>query len=67
MAAKSSGGSGRGRGRGDEQVPLKKLRREDKALHPSWEAKKSMEEKERAARIPSAGKISYSKSLILDS
>ena len=41
--------------RGDEQAPLKKLRREDKALHPSWEAKKRMKEKEPAAIIPSAG------------
>ena len=42
--------------RGDEQPPLKKPRREDKALHPSWEAKKRMKEKEPAAIIPSAGK-----------
>ena len=56
MVAKSSGGSGRGRERGDGRPPLKKPRRDDKALHPSWEAKKKMKEKEPAAIIPSAGK-----------
>lgn len=54
IAAKS--GSGGGGERVDSQPPLKKPRREDKALHPSWEAKKRMKEKESAAIIPPAGK-----------
>ena len=37
IAAKSGGGA-------DGQPPLKKPRREDKTLHPSWQAKKKMEE-----------------------
>ena len=49
IAAKSGGGA-------DGQPPLKKSRREDKALHPSWQAKKKMKEKESAAIIPPAGK-----------
>jgi hypothetical protein len=58
IAAKSGGGGGtRGEGeRVDGQPPLKKPRREDKALHPSWEAKKRMKEKESAAIVPPAGK-----------
>ena len=51
IAAKTGGGDKRVGG----QPPLKKPRREDKALHPSWEAKKRMKEKESAAIIPSAG------------
>lgn len=43
-------------GRGDGQSPLKKSRREDKPLHPSWEAKRKMKKKESAAIIPPAGK-----------
>ncbi|KAF9648027.1 Bud-site selection protein [Thelephora ganbajun] len=54
IAVKSGGGSGGGRM--DGQPLLKKPRREDKALHPSWEAKKKMKEKESAAIIPPAGK-----------
>ena len=53
ITAKSGGGGGE---RVDGQPPLKKPRREDKALHPSWEAKKRMKEKESAAIIPPAGK-----------
>ena len=49
-------GRGDGGGKGDDQSPLKKLRREDKSLHPSWEAKKRMKKKESAAITPSAGK-----------
>jgi len=50
--------SGRGgeAGRVDGQSSLKKPRREDKALHPSWEAKKRMKEKESAAIVPPVGK-----------
>ena len=39
-------------GRADGQPPLKKSRREDKALHPPWQAKKM---EEFAATIPPAG------------
>ena len=53
VAAKSGGGGG---GRADGQPSPKKPRREDKNLHPSWEAKKRMKEKESAAIIPPAGK-----------
>jgi len=52
-AAKSGGGGG---GRVEGQPLSKKPRREDKTLHPSWEAKKKMKEKESAAIIPPAGK-----------
>lgn len=54
ITAKSgvAGGSGSVHG----QPPLKKLRREERSLHPSWEAKKRMKEKESAAIIPPAGK-----------
>jgi len=50
IAAKSGGG------RMDGQPPLKKPRREDRSLHPSWEAKKKMKQRESAAIIPPAGK-----------
>ena len=46
IAAKSGGGEG---GRADGKPPLKKLRRQDKTLHPSWETKK---EKESTAIMP---------------
>ena len=53
-AAKFSGG-GEG-GRVDGQPSLKELRREDKSLHPSWEAKKRMKEKEPATiTLPDSG------------
>jgi hypothetical protein len=48
-AAKSGGG------RGDRQSPLKKSRREDEPLRPSWEAKKKLK-RESAAITPPAGK-----------
>ena len=47
ITAKSGGGV-------DGQPWLKKPRREDKTLHPSWQAKEKM--KESAATIPPAGK-----------
>ena len=50
IAAKSGGG-GEG-GRADGQPPLKKLRRQDKTLRPSWEAKKGMKEKGSTAIMP---------------
>jgi len=53
--AARSGRGGEG-GRVDGQLSLKKPRREDKALHPSWEAKKRMKEKESAAIVPPVGK-----------
>ena len=53
VATKSGGAGG---GKMDGQPPLKKPRREDKPLHPSWEAKKKMKQKESAAIIPPAGK-----------
>ena len=48
IAAKSGGGV-------DGQPRLKKPRREDNALHPSWQVKKKMKE-ESAVTIPPAGK-----------
>jgi len=50
-----SGYGGRS-GRVDGQPLQNKPRREDKGLHPSWEAKKKMKEKQSAAIIPPAGK-----------
>lgn len=47
-AAKSAGGDGK--------PPLKKPRLEEKPLHPSWEAKKKVKEKESAAIVPPVGK-----------
>jgi hypothetical protein len=47
---------GNGGGKGDEQPLPKKSRREDKPLHPSWEAKKKMKKKESAAIMPPVGK-----------
>ena len=47
VAAKSGGEA-------DGQPPLKEPRREDKSLHPSWQAKEKMKE-ESAATIPPAG------------
>ena len=49
IAARSGGGV-------DGQPLLKKSGREDKALHPSWQAKKKTKEMESAAIIPPAGK-----------
>ena len=48
------GGTGEG-GRVDGQPPPKRPRREERSLHPSWEAKKRMKEKESAAITPPAG------------
>ena len=59
------GGEG---GRADGQPPLKKLRRQDKTLHSSWEAKNRMKEKESTAIMRvQQGNRSYSKLLTLDS
>ena len=48
MNAKTNGGDGGG------EPPLKRARRDDKPLHPSWEAKKKM--KGKATIVPPAGK-----------
>lgn len=53
-AAKSGGVDGDRRI--DGQPPPKKPRREDRPLHPSWEAKKQLKKKESAAIVPPAGK-----------
>jgi hypothetical protein len=45
-----------GGGKGDGESPLKKSRREDKPLHPSWEAKKKLKKRESGAITPPAGK-----------
>ena len=47
---------GEGGGRGDDRFPLEESRREDKPLHPSWEAKKKMKKKEAAVIMPPTGK-----------
>jgi hypothetical protein len=48
ITAKSAGDNGK--------PPLKKPRGEEKPLHPSWEAKKKVKEKESAAIVPPVGK-----------
>lgn len=54
IAAKSGVVDGGGRVHG--RPPLKKPRQEERALHPSWEAKKRLKKKESAAIIPPVGK-----------
>ena len=53
ITAKTDGGGEGGRMDGHS---LKKPRREEKSLHPSWEAKKKMKERESAAMVPPTGK-----------